>query len=83
MDNMTKGALNVIQWKARSILPKIHFLQNFFHQHDLDLIAICESWLTEKGKLAMREYDILRKIVLTEMEGGQTRGTPCPLLDTN
>jgi exonuclease III len=61
MDNLTKGTLNVLQWNARSILPKIHFLQNLVHRHNLDIIAICESWLTEEGRLALRGYDIIRK----------------------
>jgi exonuclease III len=59
MDN-NKNPLNVLQWNARSILPKKHFLQNFLQQHKINVAAICETWLAEGSSFSIQGYDILR-----------------------
>lgn len=52
--------LNIVQWNARSIMPKIHELKTFLIQHNIDIALISETFLKPHIFLNIHNYTVHR-----------------------
>lgn len=63
MDNVTKslGRLNICQWNARSLRPKLKIFEQLLIQEKIHIAAVSETWLTSESLLKVSNYNIFRK----------------------
>lgn len=51
----------LVTWNANGLKPRISELRAFIQQQDLDLVLLNETKLTDKDKIKINNYQILRK----------------------
>jgi len=61
---------NIILWNARSIINKETEINYLIYKENPDIIAICETWLKDKDKFMIPNYDIIRKDRANQIGGG-------------
>lgn len=68
MYNNNKESLRILQWNAKSILPRVTELSKNFEGSNIILIS--ETWLTAKKQFIIRGFDTVRKDRIDRMGGG-------------
>lgn len=56
-----KKQIILAQWNANGILGKWDELKDFIHNHNIDIMAVCETKISDQIKLAIQGYNIHRK----------------------
>lgn len=52
--------VNILQWNAQSIKPKLVALENILLQETIHIAALCETWLEPDSHLKVNDYNIYR-----------------------
>lgn len=68
MYSNNKESLRILQWNAKSILPRVTELSMNFE--GFNIILISETWLTAKKQFIIRGFDTVRKDRIDRMGGG-------------
>ncbi|KAG6461494.1 hypothetical protein O3G_MSEX012673 [Manduca sexta] len=58
---MGRVALNIMQWNAQSIKPKLVILEQLLHQEKIHILAVSETWLNSHTNLNIKDYCIFRR----------------------
>lgn len=58
---MGRVALNIMQWNAQSIKPKLIILEQLLHQEKIHILAVSETWLNSDTNLYVKDYCIFRR----------------------
>jgi Endonuclease-reverse transcriptase len=61
MSDTIVGGLNFLQWNARSLLPKKQHLLDLIREHNIHIIALCETWLQNSDCLYIHGFEVIRK----------------------
>ncbi|XP_050079556.1 uncharacterized protein LOC126567374 [Anopheles maculipalpis] len=59
----------IIQWNCRSLLGKLDSFKALVGEHNCDVFALCETWLSEDINLTFPGYNIIREDRITRGGG--------------
>ena len=72
IDNVTAGSFRSIFWNCRGLMSKMDFLSAFLPSHDILLIGVCETFLSDNlsSSVLIQGYNFLEKSRVSKNKGG-------------
>lgn len=62
--------VKILQWNPKSIYNKKHVLDHFINTYDIKIFCLVESWLNDKKKFNLTNFNIISRNRETDTTGG-------------